>query len=327
MGGCTSGFAAIFGPKKPQTITIEPIARTTGSIRENFILIRSLGSGSLGSVFLVKDKRTGLERAAKEMIKSLMKETAMDSYFELLSRLKNLVLSMQDHPNVLKVYEVVETSSRFYLITEFLNGGQLFERISRSPKINEKIAARYLFEIMLALDTCHKNGIIHREIKPENLLFESDAPDAHLKMIDFDVGSLLKDPTGDIKYPIGSVAYMPPERFTGITSSKSDIWSAGVILFVILSGTVPIQGKTDADTIKKIVETEVSLSRKVWDNISEDAKSLLTRMLTRDPVERMSAEDVLNDTWMFALTKGTISDTELHIEAVTNLQKFHVRSM
>lgn len=223
------------------------------------------------------------------------------------------------------MYEVVETSSRFYIITEYLNGGQLFERISKSPKINEKIAARYIFEIVLALDSCHKHGVVHRDIKPENLLFESDAPEAHLKMIDFEISALRKVTQSEATYAVGSVVYMPPERFSGETTEKSDIWSTGVILYVILSGCVPIQGKTDAETIKKIISTDISLSRKVWDNISDNAKSLIQRMLSRNPSDRPTAQEVLNDTWMFELTKDTISDTPLHIEAVTNLEKFHVK--
>ena len=146
------------------------------------------------------------------------------------------------------------------------------------------------------MNACHKNGLIHGEIKPENLLFESDAPDAHLKIIDFSISILKKVTPGEMKYNVGAVNYMSPERFTGEGTEKSDIWSAGVILYVILSGRLPpFQGKTDAETIKKIIESDATLFGKSWDTVSEEAKILVLRMLSRDPANRPTAEEILGD--------------------------------
>ena len=123
----------------------------------------------------------------------------------------------------MKVYEVIETNARIYIITEYLSGGQLFEKLINSERMTERLAARYLSDIILALNYCHRNNIIHRDIKPENILFESDAPDAHLKIIDFGISSINKSSFNDYHFSVGAVGYMAPERFKGIATSKSDI--------------------------------------------------------------------------------------------------------
>lgn len=223
----------------------------------------------------------------------------------------------------MRFFEVVETSTRYYIITEYLSGGQLFERFSKSPVVNEKIAAKYMFDVIIALNFCHKNGLTNKDIKPENLLFEFDAPDAHLKLVDYGF-SLLKNFSTGAKGPVGSVVYMPPEKFKGEVSEKSDVWSVGVILFIILSGRVPFQGKTDAETMQKILNKPLSMNSKSWETVSEEAKDLVSKMLSKDPESRPTAEEIIMDPWFFAYTKNTISDAIFHPETVLNLAKYHV---
>jgi calcium-dependent protein kinase len=225
---------------------------------------------------------------------------------------------------VIKVYEVIETTTRVYIITEYLSGGQLFERLAKCNKITEKVAAKYLFDLMLGMNHCHQHGVVHRDIKPENLLFESDAPDAHVKMIDFGISTLVKTAPGDLKLPVGAVLYMAPERFSGISSEKSDIWTAGVILYIILSGKIPFQGKTDAEAKRKIIEKHISMIGKAWENISEEAKNLLNKMMTKDPTSRPTAEEILSDPWMFDYTKNRIKNVPFTPEVTNSLAKFYV---
>jgi calcium-dependent protein kinase len=161
-------------------------------------------------------------------------------------------------------------------------------------------------------------------VKPENLLFESDAPDAHLKLVDFGLSCLRTIKEGEAISPVGSVLYMAPERFANEATEKSDIWSAGVVLFIMLSGRIPFQGKTDAETILRIKSKAPALTGKSWEGISDGAKVLVQRMLNKDPALRPTAEMVLMDPWLFSFTKNTISDDLYYSESVLNLNKFYV---
>ena len=326
MGLCTSLLDKV-SLKKPISDPVAPesIVRQVNSIRESFILLKILGSGTFGNVILVKDKQSGLERAAKELIKGTFDQNQFTGFLQELVILKSFVISNQDHPSVMKFYEVVETSTRFYIITEYLSGGQLFERLSKTPVVNEKVAAKYMFNVIISLNYIHKNGLTHKDIKPENLLLEFDAPDAHLKLVDYGFSLLKKTATGT-KGPVGSVTYMPPEKFKSEETDKSDIWSMGVILFIILSGRVPFQGKTDSETMQKILNKPLSMSSKAWETVSDDAKSLVARMLDKDPENRPSAEEIIMDPWFFSYTKNTITDNAFHPDTVFSISKFHVSS-
>lgn len=300
------------------------VCRSIGSIRESYTIIKTLGSGSLGNVFLVKDKRSGLERAAKELIKSMMNQNELDGFFYELSLLKSIVKPKQDHPSIMRIYEIIETTTRIYIISEYLSGGQLFEKLVTIERITERLAARYLCHIILALNYCHKLSIIHRDIKPENLLFESDAPDAHLKIFDFGISRISNSNESDLQLSVGAVSYMAPERFRGNVSPKSDIWSAGVILYTMLSGRLPFQADTDAGTAKMISQGVVDMHNTVWSAISTEAKNLIIRMLKKDPKDRPTAEDVLSDPWLVSYTRSTIDDNPICQEALVNLGKFNV---
>lgn len=223
----------------------------------------------------------------------------------------------------MRIYEIIETNTRIYIITEYLSGGQLFEKLTASGGISERLAARYLLDIVLALNYCHKRNIIHRDIKPENLIFESDAPDAHLKIVDFGISRINK--IGEFQLSVGAVEYMAPERFKGQVSPKSDIWSAGVILYTMLCGKLPFQSSTDAETTKLICQAEVNVRQGIaWSNISEDAKQLVIRMLKKDIKERPTAEEVLSNKWLVSYTRSTINDFPISPDVLANLEKFHV---
>jgi calcium-dependent protein kinase len=224
----------------------------------------------------------------------------------------------------MRIYEIIETTTRIYIISEYLSGGQLFEKLVSCERITERISARYLCHIILALNYCHKLNVIHRDIKPENLLFESDAPDAHLKIIDFGISRISNSHNNDLQVSVGAVNYMAPERFKGQVSTKSDIWSAGVILHTMLSGRLPFQAETDAKTAKMICQEAVNMHNTVWRSISTEAKSLIIRMLQKDPKDRPTAEEILSDPWLVSYTRCTISDNPIDPEALLNLSKFNV---
>lgn len=178
----------------------------------------------------------------------------------------------------------------------------------------------------MALNHCHKNNIIHRDIKPENLLFESDVPDAHLKMIDFGISRIHKPSKNDIQASVGAIGYMAPERFKGVVSTKSDIWSAGVILYTILCGTPPFYAPTDAEAAKLITQAQISMTGPAWESISTNAKNLIKKMLKKEPKERPSAEEILSSDWLISYSRREINDIPIDNIAFLNLSKFNVSS-
>ena len=227
----------------------------------------------------------------------------------------------------MSIYEIVETTTRIYIISEYLSGGQLFEKLVAGGAITERIAARYLTDIILALNYCHQRNIIHRDIKPENLLFESDAPDAHLKIIDFGISRINKSSNRDLHVSVGAVSYMAPERFKGLISTKSDIWSAGVILYTMLCGSLPFHAVKDSDTAELITQAAIDMNKPEWEDVSIEAKNLVAKLLKKEPKERPTAQDALSAPWLISYSHSTIRNIPLSPSVLKNLGKFNVISI
>ncbi|OMJ68589.1 hypothetical protein SteCoe_33923 [Stentor coeruleus] len=303
MGCCASDItSAYLAPRlcEGASNSTLPFVRHMSSIRDHYTVLKCLGTGNFGSVYLIKDKRCGIERIAKELIKSLVNPNITTTLEQELTLIKQI-----DHPCIVKIYEIIETSSRIYIITEYLNGGILFDKYSEHTKISETLAARYILEIALALDCIHKFKIIHRDIKPTNLLFESEAPDSHIKLIDFCIMILEKkqDFYGD------SVQYMAPEAFNGISTTKSYIWSTGIILYSMLSGTMPFHAENHEKIANLIQTSTPDYFSSIWMNVTPEALNLVQRMLSRNPKDRPTAQQLLSDPWIMAYNRNTLRDT------------------
>lgn len=259
-----------------------------GSIEDHFQIVKKLGSGGFGTVYQVTDKRTNIERAMKELPKAKMSKEASEKMLQEVEILRNL-----DHPNIMKVYELIESKKNYYICTEFLTGGDLFEKLVREKAISEKKAAKYLYDFMSAINYCHKSGIVHRDLKPENLLLENKEENANIKVIDFGISQKLA-PHGKLKQAVGTIFYMAPEIFTGNYDEKCDIWSAGVILYIMLCGSPPFYAEKIEDMAVLVNSAVVTFKSPVWNSISSDAKDLIISMLAVDPDDRLSADQVLN---------------------------------
>jgi calcium-dependent protein kinase len=138
-----------------------------------------------------------------------------------------------DHPNIIKIYEVIEDRKKFHLVTELYTGGELFERMISAEKLTENTAAKYMHQILSTMMYCHSNNIVHRDLKPENILFQRDTPDSPLVIIDFGCSRTIK-PHEKMSRKQGTMYYMAPEIFHGQYDKQCDVWSVGVILYIIL---------------------------------------------------------------------------------------------
>jgi len=208
-------------------------------------------------------------------------------------------------------------------VTELCKGQELFQKIIENGPISEAEAAEYAWQILSAINHCHKAGIIHRDIKPENLIFESREPHARLKVIDFGVSKKITEGEAVVSF-LGTIYYIAPEVVNSKYNEKCDIWSAGVVLYTMLSGKLPFKGLNRNGTIVKIMMKQLKFDGPEWRNISKPCMTMLARMLNRSPEARPSAEELLHDSW-FMNTISLRSPTELN-NTLHNLRRFQVLS-
>ena len=179
---------------------------------------------------------------------------------------------------------------------------------------SEKHAADIFVQIMSALEYCHNNGIAHRDLKPENLLYlkEGSEEENPIKVIDFGLSQVIS-PDRKLKTKVGTAYYVSPELLNGSYTEKCDIWSAGVILYIFLSGIPPFNGANDSDIYRKIVQMQFSFPEKYWQNISDEAKDLITHMIAPEN-ERYNARQVLDHPWFQKAKVNTLNLVELNFD-------------
>ena len=272
----------------------EFVGKVAGKFEDKYIIVKEIGSGAFSRCLKVKNKITGVSFACKELSKKNVSD-----YKGLMAEV-NLMIKL-DHPNIIKLYEVYENESYIYLIMEYCRGGELFDRViaktEKGQQYTEKEAASLFKQIMSAINYCHKNGIVHRDLKPENLLFLSKSENSPIKVIDFGMSKRFDSSTKIMNERVGTAYYISPEVLKGKYDEKCDIWSAGVILYIIICGYPCFNGDTDDEIFKAILKGKIQFPSPEWDNISNDVKELIKKMCC-SPEKRLTAEQVLNEIWV-----------------------------
>lgn len=281
-----------------------------------------LGTGLFGTVYKCKHKKTGVIRAIKRIKKDHKNAKSLDSLLKDVEVLKTL-----DHPNIIKVYEFYQDEQAFYIVTDLCSGGELFEQIIKEKNFNERKAAELMRQMLSAMAYCHEKGLVHCDLKPENVMFESQANNNLVKIIDFGNSSFIKNEE-KLTNKFGTVYYVAPEVLKCSYNEKCDVWSLGVILYVILSGKPPFDGVNDQAILKKVFEGKYSMDGPNWEGISEDAKDLITKMLTYDYNQRISAKQCLEHKWIKEVGKAEDSKLKQPIgrRALRNLKTFKAQS-
>ena len=212
------------------------------------------------------------------------------------------ILSMLDHPNILRLFEVIEDEKNIYLIMELCTGGELLSRM-KNNRYKEREAAKLMEQIVSAVVYCHEKGICHRDLKPHNILFLNENPDSPIKIVDFGISkifdpslSFLKEEIDDagnkfkkMSSVVGTMYFLSPEVLKGNYNEKCDIWSLGIILYILLCGYPPFKGSNEKEIIKKISSLKFEFRQAEWKNISESAKNLISNMLCPEK-KRISAK-------------------------------------
>ena len=267
------------------------VGETKGKLLDSYEVVKQLGKGGYGKVYEVKNLKTGEVRACKHLSKLNIKN--LEKFRREIEILKKM-----DHPNIIKLYEVYESERSLYLVMEECKGGEIFDRIIKhiedKKMYSERDAANIFKQVMSCIAYCHNKNICHRDLKPENLLYlnEGDEEDNRIKVIDFG----LSQACDRLKTKVGTAYYVSPEILSGNYTHLCDIWSAGVILYILLSGDPPFNGPNDNVIYSKIAEMKYKFPEKKWKNISNEAKDLISHMLTPEK-DRFTAEQVLNHDW------------------------------
>jgi len=271
----------------------EFVGKVEGKLEDKYEIIKEIGSGGFSRCLQVKNKNTGLLFACKELPKKNLSD------YEGLMREVNLMIKL-DHPNIIKLYEVYENEKNIYLIMELCTGGELFDRIVENTEngvqFTEKQAADLFKQMMSAINYCHKNGIVHRDLKPENLLYLNKDDNSPIKVIDFGMSKRF-DSKNFMSEKVGTAYYISPEVLQGKYDEKCDIWSAGVILYIIICGYPCFNGEDDDEIFAAIQKGKIAFPSPEWDDISNDAKELIKKMCC-SPSKRLTAEQVLKETWV-----------------------------
>jgi len=221
---------------------------------------------------------------------------------ELLKR-EIAILKEMNHPNIIKLHEVHEDTKYLHLITELCTGGELFDRIiakteTEEGHFSERDAAKIVHSILKAIEYCHdEKNICHRDLKPENFLFYTAEENSHIKIIDFGLSRNELPESGIMQTKVGTPYYVAPEVLRREYTKSCDIWSIGVITYILLCGYPPFYGDSDAQIFKSVRAGVFDFPSPDWDDISAEAKDFICALLRKNPAERLTANRALRHPW------------------------------
>ncbi|EEA05749.1 5'-AMP-activated protein kinase catalytic subunit alpha-1, putative [Cryptosporidium muris RN66] len=253
----------------------------------SYIMGPTLGIGSFGKVKLAKHEPTGYNVAIKIMNKA--KINSIDMYDK--ARREISILQSIDHPHIIRLYEVIDTPSDIFMVMEYINGGELFDYIVQKGRLNENESRRLFQQLISGIEYCYINRICHRDLKPENILLDKQC---NIKIGDFGLSSYIYD-GNFLRTSCGSPNYAAPEVVSGKAYSgpEIDIWSCGVILYALLCGSLPFDDENVSNLFRKIRNGIFNMPG----HISDAGKSLIAKMLTVDPSQRINYKEIRRHPW------------------------------
>lgn len=291
----SSGRSTSFNCYKVASMTETILnAKQTSNLKDRYVLGEQLGWGQFGVIRTCSDRTTGEVLACKSIAKDrLVTSDDMQSVkleIEIMAKLSG-------HPNVVDLKAVYEEEDFVHLVMELCAGGELFHLLEKHGRFSEsegRVLFRHLMQMVLY---CHENGIVHRDLKPENILLATKSFSSPIKLADFGLATYIK-PGQSLHGLVGSPFYIAPEVLAGAYNQAADIWSAGVILYILLSGMPPFWGKTKSRIFEAVKAADLRFPSEPWDRISKSAKDLIRRMLCIEHSQRLTAQEVLDHCWM-----------------------------
>ncbi|KAJ0040105.1 hypothetical protein Pint_28444 [Pistacia integerrima] len=287
-----------------------------------------LGHGQFGYTYVATDKTTGDRVAVKKIEKNKM---VLPISVEDVKREVKILQALAGHENVVQFHNAFEDDSYVYIVMELCEGGELLDRIlaRKDSRYSEKDAAVIVRQMLKVAAECHLHGLVHRDMKPENFLFKSTKEDSPLKATDFGLSDFIK-PGKKFQDIVGSAYYVAPEVLRRKSGPESDVWSIGVITYILLCGRRPFWDKTEDGIFKEssvlnilypqVLRNKPDFRRKPWPTISNSAKDFVKKLLVKDPRARLTAAQALSHPWV--REGGDASEIPIDISVLNNMRQF-----
>ena len=309
------------------------VAKSPSDPTENYKKLNLIGEGNSSQIYRVRNEITDSIKAMK-LIKKSEIETGTEEEKEIINEIN--ILQKMDHPNILKIFEFYSNKENYALILEQCSGGDLYKEIIQKGPFNEGYSSYVMYQIFSAMNYCHKMNIIHRDLNPENILIvdRNDLGYPRIKICDFGTSKIMEKGLMQNKV-VGSLYYIAPEVLKKKYNEKCDIWSCGVILYILLSQKLPFsideEKESDEELLNKILIRKYDLESPPFNTISKNAKDLINKLLINDPQKRISAEEALNHPW-FKENKSKelfnqINDENILKKMVENLKNYKNQSV
>jgi calcium-dependent protein kinase len=296
-------------------LVVDYVPENNEKITKNYkIWAEVLGRGAYGEVRKALHIATNEMRAIKIIYKNECSADDQESIFREIKILKQL-----DHPYIVKVFEYFSDEKFIFIVMELVQGGELFDRIMDVHHFSEKKAAEIFQQILSAVNYLHLNKIVHRDLKPENILFDGES----IKLIDFGTSREFES-SKKMKATHGTPYYIAPEVLEHSYNEKCDVWSCGVILYILLSGTPPFNGNNDDEILMSVRRGNYTFELPEFAQISEYGKRLISRMLAFNPKQRVSITEAINDTWFKVILSK--KEVVLNPNVFGNLKNFQVKN-
>ncbi|KAK8946987.1 Calcium-dependent protein kinase 28 [Platanthera zijinensis] len=283
-----------------------------------YVVGKLLGHGQFGYTFVAVDRVNGERVAVKRIEKAKM---ILPIAVEDVKREVKILQALKGHENVVHFYNAFEDDNHVYIVMELCEGGELLDRIlaKKDSRYSEKDAAIVVRQMLKVAAECHLHGLVHRDMKPENFLFKSNRDESSLKATDFGLSDFIK-PGKRFRDIVGSAYYVAPEVLKRKSGPESDVWSIGVITYILLCGKRPFWDKTEDGIFKEVLKHKPDYKRKPWPNISTSAKDFVQKLLVKDPRARLTAAQALSHPWV--REGGDAKEIPLDISVLANMRQF-----
>ncbi|PIA58366.1 hypothetical protein AQUCO_00500352v1 [Aquilegia coerulea] len=285
---------------------------------DKYSIGKLLGHGQFGYTFVATDKINGDRVAVKRIEKNKM---ILPIAVEDVKREVKILRALTGHENVVQFHNAFEDSEYVYIVMELCEGGELLDRIlsRKDSRYTEKDAAIIVRQMLKVAAECHLHGLVHRDMKPENFLFKSSKEDSPLKATDFGLSDFIK-PGKKFHDIVGSAYYVAPEVLKRKSGPESDVWSIGVITYILLCGRRPFWDKTEDGIFKEVLKNKPDFRRKPWPSIGNSAKDFVQKLLVKDPRARLTAAQALSHPWV--REGGDASEIPVDISVLSNMRQF-----